>query len=191
MGSQRKTVIAVLIGAAALAAPLLASAQQQDRGWYIGGGLGQAKHKGVTCVAGGSCDDKDTAWKLLGGYQVNRTFAAEFGYTDLGKVRTSGGGVTAEATSTAWELVGLAGIPVANRFSAFGKLGFYRAETEQTGTVSASETNTGMTYGLGLRFDVSRNLGVRGEWQRYNDVGGGNIVKHDVDVLGIGVTWKF
>jgi opacity protein-like surface antigen len=70
-------------------------------------------------------------------------------------------------------------------------LGFYRGDTKQTGTVSASKTNTGMTFGLGAGYEVSRKLGVRAEWQRYNDVGGGNITKHDIDVLGVGVTWKF
>jgi opacity protein-like surface antigen len=48
-----------------------------------------------------------------------------------------------------------------------------------------------MTFGLGAGYEVSRKLGVRAEWQRYNDVGGGNITKHDIDVLGVGVTWKF
>jgi OOP family OmpA-OmpF porin len=188
---NQRGLITAMAAAAALAMPALSVAQQQDQRWYVGGGLGQAKHKKVTCVAGGSCDDKDSAWKIFGGYQVNRTFAGEFGYADLGKVGTSGGGVTAEAKTKAWELVGLGGIPFANKFSAFGKLGLYYADTKQTGTVSASKTNAGLTFGLGAGFEVSRNLGLRAEWQRYHDVGGGSITKHDIDLLGVAATWKF
>jgi hypothetical protein len=32
---------------------------------------------------------------------------------------------------------------------------------------------------------------VRAEWQRYSDVGGGDLVEADVDVMSIGVIWKF
>src|SRR6267143_1528389 len=49
-----------------------------------GGTVGQAEFKdGCRGLAG--CDNKDTAWRILGGYQFNRYFAAELGY-DLGEV---------------------------------------------------------------------------------------------------------
>jgi hypothetical protein len=34
-----------------------------------------------------------------------------------------------------------------------------------------------------VRYDFTKHIGVRGEWQRYHDMGGGNVVKTDVDVL--------
>jgi hypothetical protein len=34
-------------------------------------------------------------------------------------------------------------------------------------------------------------LGVRGEWQRYEALGGGNLVETDVDVLSIGLIFQF
>lgn len=189
--SLKKAAVTVSIALSAAAASSATMAQAtQDAGWYIGGGIGQAKPTRVNCLAG-SCDDKDIAWKLFGGYQLNRMLAAELGYTDLGDVRSSGAGATADATSKAWELVGLAGVPVADRFSAFGKLGLYRAASKQTGTVAASKTNTGATFGLGVRLEVNRNLGVRAEWQRYNDVGGGELVRDDINVVGVAFTWKF
>jgi len=42
-----------------------------------------------------------------------------------------------------------------------------------------------------VRYDFTRNLGVRAEWQKYQDVGGGDIGESDVDVLSIGAIWKF
>jgi hypothetical protein len=41
-------------------------------------------------------------------------------------------------------LVGVAGVPFANRFFAYGKSGFYRAETEvSSALLAASDKNTG------------------------------------------------
>ena len=36
-----------------------------------------------------------------------------------------------------------------------------------------------------------KNVGLRGEWQRYNKMGGGNLVETDVDVLSIGAIYRF
>ncbi|TMH82921.1 MAG: hypothetical protein E6H47_13545 [Betaproteobacteria bacterium] len=60
------------------------------------------------------------------------------------------------------------------------------------GSGSLKETNTDLTFGLGVQYDVSRELGVRGEWQRYKNIGGDNVGgKSDVDVLSIGGIWRF
>jgi opacity protein-like surface antigen len=48
-----------------------------------------------------------------------------------------------------------------------------------------------MTYGIGVRFDFTKNLGVRAEYQIYKDIGGGNIGEGDVEVMSLGVIWKF
>jgi OOP family OmpA-OmpF porin len=195
MGKFKKG-LAVLGAASAMlvAGPTLA----QDVGWYVGATLGQSE-AGDTCsgVAGSgvSCDDKDTAWRILGGYQFNRNFAVELGYTDLGEVSASGPGGNVSVESTAFEVVAVGMMPIADKFSIYGKLGMYRAETDAdvsvAGFSSASESNTDLTFGVGVRYDFARNLGVRAEYQKYSDVGGGNIGEDDVDVISVGVIWKF
>src|SRR5712692_2884244 len=168
-----KALIAAMLGAAVMAAPAVSMAQARaDTGWYLGGHVGQSQAKDAcNGVAGGgvSCDDKDTAIKILGGYNFNRNLAAELGYTDLGKAKASGLGVTAEVKSTAWEFVGVGSYPIANQFSVYGKLGLYVAETKASSNVgiSAKKTNNDLTYGLGVRYDFSREVGGRVEWQRY------------------------
>ena len=194
----KKTMIAALMAAGGLAASQASIAQgMPDRGWYAGGSLGQSD---TDCepAAGLSCDNKDTAWKAFGGYQLNRNFAVEFGYTNLGEVSASGGGVNISVESTAWELVGVGSFPLANQFSVYGKLGFFRAEAEVSSNIaggSGSKTTTDLTYGLGVRYDFSRNLGLRAEWQRYakieapeTTVSGGD---SDFDVLSVGIVWRF
>jgi OmpA-OmpF porin, OOP family len=179
---SKKMLIAGLLGAGVALSASTAFAQAQSP-WYIGASFGQSQFSDA-CNTIPSCDDKDTAFRVLGGYQINRTFAAELGYHDLGEASASG----QSYKGNAWELVGVGSFPVANQFSIYGKLGFYRGEAKAGGT---KETNNDLTFGAGVQYDFSRNLGVRGEWQRYGKMGGGALVETDVDVLSAGVVYKF
>lgn len=180
-----------IIAALLIATPAIA----QDRGFYAGLSLGQSEAKD-TCdgIAGTgiTCDSKDSAWKIFGGYQFNRHFAAELGYTDLGEVNARFGAFTETISISAIELVGVGMLPVADRFSVFGKLGLYRGEVEDDTNFgpSAKEKNTGMTFAFGARYDFGK-FGVFGQWQRYAEMGGGDVGEDDVDVLSIGVLFKF
>jgi OOP family OmpA-OmpF porin len=91
-------------------------------------------------------------------------------------------------------------LPIADRFSIFGKIGLYKADTDLDvtvpglGSASESDSNTDLTFGVGARYDFTRNLGVRLEWQRYQDVGGdfaGVTLESDIDVISVAVIWKF
>ena len=198
MRRDKKVLLAAVLGATVMTAPSVSMAQARgDTGWYAGITLGQSDVKDVDC-AGFSCDKKDTAFRILGGYQINRNFAAELGYQDLGKVTLSAPGVSFNIKANVWELVGIGAYPFANQFSGYGKLGAYHGESKASAAVagfgsgSLKETNTDLTFGLGVQYDVSRELGVRGEWQRYKNIGGDNVGgKSDVDVLSIGGIWRF
>jgi OOP family OmpA-OmpF porin len=167
-----KAAIAVL-GIAAATLGLPAAAQTADTGFYVGANVGQSKLK-PGCSG---CDDKDTAWRFLGGYQLNRNFAAELGYTNLGEFGST--------KVNAWDLVGVGLFPVTNQMGIFGKLGGHHSEVK----AGSTETGNGLTYGAGLQFDVSPNLGVRGEWQRYDKLAGISDLKSDV--LSVGAIWRF
>lgn len=182
---KAKGALAVLGLAAAVASA--APAFAQDTGFYAGFHLGQSSSSDA-CTGIPSCDDKDTAWKILGGYQFNKYVAAELGYTDLGAASAPG----AKLEATAFEVVAVGSFPVMDKLSIYGKLGLFRGDAEATGPGgSVSETNTDMTWGIGVRYDFTRNLGVRGEWQQYKGLGGGALVETDVDVISVGVLWKF
>jgi len=190
---QSRATLAVLSLASALA--LSAPAAAQDTGFYAAFHLGQATLKDFCADVGGpgiSCDEKDTSWKILGGYQFNRHLAIELGYTDLGEATVAGPGIGGTLEATAFEVVALGMLPLPDKFSLYGKVGIYRGDTEANGLGgSASETNTDLTFGIGARFDFTRNLGVRAEWQKYQDMGGGVIGEGDVDAISVGIVWKF
>lgn len=172
----KKWLVAVLGGAAlVLSTGALAQKQQAaTQGFYVGGDIGNF-----------SIDDEDdTAFKILGGYQINRNFAVELAYGNFFDKSVSG--VNVEVT--AWELVGVGSFPVGNNLSIFGKLGFAMWDaTVSTGIpgFSASDDGTDLTFGVGLQYDFTRNLAIRGQWQRYD------ISSEDADLFSIGMIYKF
>lgn len=195
----KKTAIATLVAAGFLASS--ASFAQgtrgaQDTGFYAGLHFGQSSAE-CASAPGVSCDDSDSAWKILGGYQFNRNLAVEVGYANLGEITITGGGSRLVVETTAWDLVGVGSFPINNQFSVYGKLGFHSSETE---IGSAKDDGIDLTYGIGVRYDFSRNLGVRAEWQRYGSVAApaatsgalsARAQEFDIDVLSLGLVYKF
>ncbi len=162
----RKWLVSVL-GAAAVAVSVGAQAQTAMSpvvpNIYAGLEIGQAD-------AGG---EDDIGFKVFGGYQFTRNIAAELGYGMLFDKN--------DVEVTALELVAVGMFPIANQFSVIGKLGLANVEADTPG---GSEDKTELTYGIGVQFDVSRNLAVRALWQRYD-------TSEEVDWLAIGALWRF
>jgi OOP family OmpA-OmpF porin len=199
-----KQALVSMAAALSLLLPFAAAAQMRSdtgpsaSGPYLGAGIGRAKARDACEGVAGtfSCDDKDTAWRIFGGYQLNRYFAAELGYTDLGTSSASGPGASASIDAKAWELSGLGMIPIVGGLSAYGKLGVYYGDVKSSATLGAASTstsdnNTDLTFGLGAQYDFTRNLGLRAEWQRYKDMGGDSTGKSDFDAMTVGVLYRF
>lgn len=66
-----KALLTAIVFAAAFAMAAPAAAQ-----FYIGATIGQAEFK-EGCLGTGECDDQDTAWRILGGFQFSKFFALE------------------------------------------------------------------------------------------------------------------
>ena len=202
-----KTIAAVAVLIVFFNAPALA----QDRGFYLGASVGQVQHQDACGAAAFSCDDKDTGFRLSAGYQFLRYFALELGYADLGESfageTIAGAGVNVKREVMASDLTAVGILPLGERFSLFAKLGTYAARTELAGsgarvggpptftrtvvTVSGEEVNAGLTFGLGAGFQFTRNFGMRAEWQRYAEVGGDEIGEVDIDVMSLGLLYRF
>ena len=191
-----KRTIVSLATLAALSAPAFGAqlVAPGESGFYGGAGIGRsdAEVNGVGITG----DDKDTAWKLFGGYQFNRYLGVELGYHDLGGISAAGPGGAVGFDSTAWSGALVGSIPFAQRFAGFGKIGLARTETDQAGVlggavVAGSERNTDVTYGLGLRYDFTKTFGVRGEWERFRAGGGAIGGKSDIDVFSVSGVMRF
>ena len=155
---MNKKFVAALLGAAALSASTVASAQ-----WYAGGEIGSSDV--------GS--ESDTSFKFLGGYQINRHFAAEAGYGFLFDKNSS--------EVKALEVVGVGSYPLGNQFSIFGKIGLANVDVETPG---GSDDSTELTYGFGGQYDITPKVGLRLQWQRYD-------TETEIDVISIGAIFRF
>jgi OmpA-OmpF porin, OOP family len=204
------------LGLAVLAAIASQNAMADDSGWYVGANVGQSAAKiddpritngllgqgfATTSI---SDRDRDTGFKLFGGYQMNRYFGLEGGYFDLGKfgftantlpVGTLDGNIRIQGLNL--DLVGT--VPLTEKFSAFGRAGFIYEESRDnftgTGAVNVLNPNPGKNqgnykYGLGLRYAVNSSLGLRLEAERYRiDDAVGN--KGDIDLFSLGLDYRF
>ena len=169
-----------------------------DSGAYIGGGAGKAN---MTGGCSGVCDTKDVSWSIFAGYQFNRHLAIETAYSDLGQQTTSGliAGVpiTSRFETTAWEIVGVGTLPITEKFSIHAKFGMFRYESEANTTgafVGATkEKGTEFTFGGGVQYAFTPNLGARFEWQRYMDIGAGvpGYEKDEIGVWRVSARYKF
>jgi OmpA-OmpF porin, OOP family len=187
--------VAVLLALAGAATP----AYSQDAGWYAGIGLGQSK---ASCTGlsgtGIGCDDTDASLGLYGGYQFNRYLGIELGYADLGEVNASGPGTTASVGAKGFELSGTATLPFSQEFAGYAKLGVFRWDLDASawGTAgrafTVSESGTDLTYAMGVKYDFpGSGVGVRAQWQRYNNIGSEITGTSNVDVFSIGIYARF
>lgn len=193
MRAKRLFAKAAVVLASSLATAALAQG-------YIGASIGQSDFK-IDCTGLTSCDKKDTAYKLYGGYMVLPYLGVEAGWTELGKA--TGSGVfdfdttpisgTGELKSRGFFLAGIAAAQFGEA-SVFGKLGVASLKTKLTisalgASDSESKTSTNLYYGLGAGYEFTKNFGARIEWERfrikYVDE------KDDVDLLSAGVVYRF
>ena len=207
------------LGLAALAVIASPFALADESGWYGGLNIGQSRAKiddpkiTSTLLEAGlnttsiSEDNRDTGYKLYGGYKVNKNFAIEGGYFDLGKFKFTANTATTVPAGTLDGSIKIRGLnldvvgilPVTQKFSAFGRVGVNYAETRDsfagTGLVnvirpSPSAHDTNYKYGVGVQYDFNESLGMRLEAERYriNDAVGN---KGDVDLVSVGLVYRF
>ena len=202
-----------LVALALLASPLACA---EGLGWYGGANIGRssatiddARISGSLLGAGFtsntiSNDDRHTAYKIYGGYQLNRNFAIEGGYFDLGNFGYTATTVPAGTLNGNIKLRGLnldlVGIvPITEKFSVFGRAGVNYAQARDsfsgTGAVHVTNPNpsqygTNYKVGLGVQYAFTDALAMRLEAERYRiDDAVGN--KGHIDVASVGLIYRF
>jgi OOP family OmpA-OmpF porin len=186
--NNSKTILAGLaLVAAGLALPV--QAQVGKGALYAGAQMGSSEAKGDFCGAGG-CDNRDTAWRAFAGYQFHRHVGIEAGYINFGTLKR-GDPATGDKFKTADAIEANAVISYqVEKAALFGKVGGYysrfRGVNQGTGA-SIDESTGGVTFGAGLQYNALRNLGIRGDWTRYQKAGGGAVGDTNIDVFLIGL----
>jgi OmpA-OmpF porin, OOP family len=208
VNKKNKALIGAVLGAFVLAAPAASSAQQiKERAWYVGGSAGGTSFDKTCDQVLVGCDKTDSGGKFFIGRQFSRHLAIEGGYAKLGTAKASGTIAGLPATfdrdANAWDVSAVMFVPLGDRLSLFGKLGFSRSETKFKGTVAGgpvdvSEKRNAYTFGAGAQYSIGRSLAVRAEFQRYTKTGGpsltpyvGSAAEDTVDLASLGILWKF
>lgn len=149
-------------------------------GLYIGGSLGAPRYQDG--IGGGSTGGDGVSVKGYLGYQFSPYVSVEGTLADLGHVDGGTGRVKSRAASV--DLVGT--LPLNTQFSLLGRIG--AAQVRST-TPAGKDDGTGLKLGLGAEYALSRNVALRGEWERYRADLFGN--KPDIDQYTVGVKYKF
>ena len=201
------------VGCAVMSSPFVMA---DDSGWYVGANVGQSKAKiddaritnnllGVGFASSIVDDNRDTGYKLFGGYKFNKNFALEGGYFDLGKFGFTATTVPAGTLTGSIRLKGInldavGTLPITEKFSAFARVGLNYAEAKDnfTSTGAApvqtnpnpSKRDTNYKVGLGLQYALTESLGMRVEAERYriNDAVGN---MGDIDLISVGLVYRF
>lgn len=203
-----------LVALAIMASPFAMA--DESAGWYAGANVGRSRAtiddasitsnllgNGFSGVSIAN-DDRDTGYKLYGGYQFNQYFALEGGYFDLGQFGFSATTVPAGTLNGTIRLKGLnldavGTLPLSEKFSAFGRIGVNHARATDsfigTGAVNVLNPNpsqraTNLKVGLGLQYAFTPALSLRAELERYRiDDAVGN--KGDIDQVSVGLVYRF
>lgn len=170
---SKKYVMPALLLAGAMSLPLPAIAAQP--GMYFGAGLGSG-HDVVL-------DQDSSAGKLFFGFNVNPYIGMEVAYVNLGSNYTDFYGESFTQDGATFELVG--NLPLSPYIDLFGKVGLFNW-TVSSNYYYASTSGTDNTYGFGISAQVAPRLWLRGEYQTFMDVAGG-----DVDLISASLSFHF
>jgi len=183
--------------AALSVATVPAAFADENAGWYLGGGIGQfnAQIDDFDEVDNtvDDWDNDDTAYKLFGGYRLNKVLAFELDYINLGE--PSGAvvpGVNLDAAVDGFAPYVVATLPLGNFFEVYARLGyfFYDAtlgvENEFDNRVEFDEESEDVVYGAGVGANIGEKLNIRFEYEKFDLEG-----LDDTDSLWLTAAWRF
>lgn len=172
-----------------LATFLLPSLANADPGLFIGASVGSSHlEDDFTNI---NIDTDATAYRFVGGFQLNDYLGLEAGYhnfgdfsetIDLGPISTR-----TDVDVDGWTLGGTLGLPLNEQLSLYGRAGvfFWDADVEVDGFSVDVPEDENPYYGGGAKVDVTPNLSLLGDWTRYE------LDNIDSDVISIGFQYRF
>ncbi|MBA6392437.1 outer membrane beta-barrel protein [Colwellia sp. BRX10-3] len=175
--------------------PFISAQATENLDLYVGLGVGQSSID-ITASDLGlendvSIDDSDTAFKIFGGYDVNKNFAVELGYIELGEASVSSSNgiekIEAEVDAILASVIGK--LPLTDHSSIFVKIGYSSWDIEASWRDMSelnhyTEDGTDVFFGAGYGYSWS-NISAGVEFERY-DVDG-----EDVDFISFSLAYMF
>lgn len=191
--------MAVAAGSAGALASGAAAAQENDEGFYIGGGVGQFNVQiddiDQTDEAIQRLDDDDSAWKAFVGWRMNPYFALELAYIDFGgpsdrfEANGTSGDYSVDLSGFAPYVIGT--IPL-GPVELFGKVGYYfydvdaSVDLDNGPDLDSSSSENDLLYGVGVGMTFFQRLNARLEYERID-----SSVVDDADAIWFSGQWRF
>lgn len=175
-----------VLALAALVMGACGAAQAGD--FYVAGDITKTRFSGL---------GNDQGFSLAGGYKFNENWAAELGYRFLGSdtqtiaIADSGNKATLSARYRSIQLSALGMLPMTDRFSVFARLGYGTIKSQDSISVTSGsassdfrskEYSSGLLAGVGVEYAFTKQISVRGEYQR---------PASDVSLLAVGLKYGF
>lgn len=175
--------------------------QAEDRGLYIGAGIGTSNvevHDGPFFQ---THDDWIGSWSATAGYRLNSWFAVEAGYADLGTAKTRSDtslpgifDVTSKLKVDGYTAAAVGFLPLSSAFDLHARVGVLFSEADirirfpETGF---RQRETGkdedLFYGVGLGWRATQNWSLSLDYTRYQDVGEDHEIPGERDIESIGI----
>jgi hypothetical protein len=157
---------------------LISNQSSKAEGFYGGLGYLKSDHNIIkySTLSYTAEDDKDDGFTAFLGYDLNKRFAIEVGYNDLGE-STRSATINNAATNgkNKVKVATAAGVlksdPIANNLVFFIKGGLARIDHDEN--VSGGQTqnsnvkSTNLFYGLGANYEFSKGLAIRAAYEVY------------------------
>lgn len=174
---------------------------ENERGFYVGGGVGQFNVQiddiDDTDDAIERLDDDDTSWKLFAGYRFNPYISLEAAYIDFGRASDrfeasgSSGDYRVDLSGFAPYVIGT--LPL-GPVELFAKVGYYFYDVDLSvdlddlgGDVfSSKSSDEDLLYGAGVGMTFFEHLHARLEYEKID-----SDVLDDADAIWLSGAWRF
>lgn len=173
MSKYKISISGLLLAAIVGLAPVAHAAQP---GMYAGIGLGQGNDKVLNQTSGAS--------KLFIGYNFNPVLGMEFSYVNLGSSYVDIYGTEFTQDGGSIDIIGY--LPLSPYMNLFARGGIYNWTVSTNYYPYGAASGSSNDYGFGLNAEVSPRIWMRGEYQKFLDVHGG-----DVDMISVSLAYHF
>ena len=84
-------------------------------------------------------------------------------------------------------------MPITDQFGILAKLGvlFWGMRSEVGTGFDRDENGASFATGAGFKYDITKHVGIRLEWERFWRLGNSTIGESDVDLFTIGGLYRF
>jgi len=188
--------------------------------WYVGATAGESRTKlnGENLSAQfldfgyrdaqTQTDTSSAAFRVFGGYQLNRYIGVEAGFADLGKssIRTNvvpTGTFARRIKTTGLDVSIIGTLPVTNKFAVFARAGAFMSERKTSfatsgdvellsGVQGGTERQTKATFAAGVTYDFTKDIALRAEASQMRKYADELLSQNrNIDTHSMGVQYRF